>query len=253
MSSITDPKSFDDGYKIFKFAQALVDHPAAVKLATSNVLTEFAEDNVVYLELRSTPRNCAGKMTKKEYVESIVQSIKGQSAIKATLLVSIDRRKSIEEANENVNLAIELRNKYPDVIVGVDLSGDARVNNLKEYYPSLIKAKENGLKVALHFAEENNPSEIEFVLNSCSTGTFKPDRVGHCTHVIPDFLSSFADLKIPSEICLSSNGQAHHMFSQFLNVRKISFVFYARYKFSIEIKIANITCYHNRKRHFAAF
>ena len=207
MSSITDPKSFDDGYKIFKFAQALVDHPAAVKLATSNVLTDFAEDNVVYLELRSTPRNCAGKMTKKEYVESIVQSIKGQSDIKATLLVSIDRRKSIEEANENVNLAIELRNKYPDVIVGVDLSGDARVNSLKEYYPSLLKAKENGLKVALHFAEENNPSEIEFVLNSCSTGTFKPDRVGHCTHVNPDFLSQFADLKIPSEICLSSNGQ----------------------------------------------
>ena len=89
MSSITDPKSFDDGYKIFKFAQALVDHPAAVKLATSNVLTDFAEDNVVYLELRSTPRNCAGKMTKKEYVESIVQSIKGQSYIKAALLVSI--------------------------------------------------------------------------------------------------------------------------------------------------------------------
>ena len=115
-------------------------------------------------------------------------------------------------------MAIELRNKYPDVIVGVDLSGDARVNSLKEYYPSLQKAKENGLKVALHFAEENNPSEIEFVLNSCSTGTFKPDRVGHCTHVIPDFLSKFVDLKIPSEICLSSNGQAHHMFSQFLNL-----------------------------------
>ena len=119
-------------------------------------------------------------------------------------------------------MAIELRNKYPDVIVGVDLSGDARVNSLKEYYPSLQKAKENGLKVALHFAEENDPLEIEFVLNSCSTGTFKPDRVGHCTHVIPDFLSQFADLKIPSEICLSSNGQAHHMFSQFLNVRFFS-------------------------------
>ena len=89
VSSITDPKSFDDGYAIFKFAQALVDHPAAVKLATSNVLKEFAEDNVVYIELRSTPRDCAAKMTKKEYIESIVQSIKGQRDIKATLLVSI--------------------------------------------------------------------------------------------------------------------------------------------------------------------
>ena len=138
------------------------------------------------------------------------------------------------------------------MIVGVDLSGDARVNSLKEYYPSLQKAKENGLKVALHFAEENNPSEIEFVLNSCTTGTFKPDRVGHCTHVIPDFLSKFVDLKIPSEICLSSNGQAHHMFSQFLNLRNFFTKFYlfcfsTKQKFSNKIKNANIAVYHNSK------
>ena len=197
-----DPKSFDDGYAIFKFAQALVDHPDAVKLATTNVLKEFADDNVVYLELRSTPRAIDGKMTKKEYVEAIVDSIKGQDQVKATLLVSIDRRKSTEEAEENVKLAIELRNIYPDVIVGVDLSGDARVNDLKDYYPYLQMAKENDLKVSLHFAEENNHSEIEFVLNFA---TFKPDRVGHCTFVSPDFVKLFADQNIPSEICLTSN------------------------------------------------
>ena len=60
VSDITiDPKNFDDGYAIFKFAQALVDHPAAVRLAATNVLKEFADDNVIYLELRSTPRDCA--------------------------------------------------------------------------------------------------------------------------------------------------------------------------------------------------
>lgn len=198
-----DPRSFDDGYAIFKFAQALVDHPAAVKLATMHVLKEFADDNVVYLELRSTPRHCESKMTKKEYIEAIVESIKSQKDITTTLLVSIDRRKTVDEANENVNLAIELRTKYPDVIVGVDLSGDARINDLQDYYPSLKRAKENGLKVSLHFAEENNHKEIEFVLN-CDA--FKPDRVGHCTYVAqPKFLSQFCDQKIPSEICLTSN------------------------------------------------
>ena len=103
---------------------------------------------------------------------------------------------------EKSYLNTTLSQKHPDVIVGVDLSGDARVNTLKDYYPSLIKAKEKGLKVALHFAEENNEAEIDFVLD-CEV--FKPDRVGHCTFVTSKFLTKFVELKIPSEICLSSN------------------------------------------------
>ena len=37
-----------------------VDHPDAVKLAAKNVLNEFCEENVAYVELRSTPRTCPG-------------------------------------------------------------------------------------------------------------------------------------------------------------------------------------------------
>ena len=51
-------------------------------------------------------------------------------------------------------------------------------------------------------------------------------------------------------------GQAHHMFSRFLNLRKnfmkfSVFCFSTRQKFSIEIKNADITFYDFRKRHFA--
>lgn len=196
-----DPKSFDDGYAIFKCAQALVDHPEAVKLATSSVLKEFSEENVIYIELRSTPRHCEEKMTKRQYIEAMIMAIKEQNDITAKILISVDRRKSVDEANENVSLALEFHQEYPDIVVGVDLSGDARVNKLQDFYPVLIKAKEKGLKIAMHFAEENNPSEIDFVL---SEATFKPDRLGHCTHVYP-FWSKFVELQIPTEICLTSN------------------------------------------------
>ena len=51
-------------------------------------------------------------------------------------------------------------------------------------------------------------------------------------------------------------GRAHHMFSQILKLRIYEFIFaiffFFFYKFSIEIKNANITAYHNRKWHFAA-
>ena len=82
-----DPVGFDDGYAIFKCAQALVDHPEAVKLAASNVLREFAEDNVKYLELRSTPRECPGKMTKREYLMSIIGKFFFNLLITFTIMV----------------------------------------------------------------------------------------------------------------------------------------------------------------------
>ena len=219
-----DPKGFDDGYAIFKCAQALVDHPEAVKLAARSVLREFAEDNVKYVELRSTPRDCPGKMTKREYLLAIIEAIEDQSDIKAALLVSIDRRKSVEEADENVELALSLKKEFPTVVVGIDLSGDARVNQLQDYIGALQKAQDQDLKVSLHFAEVKNDKEIEFVLNHCS---FKPDRVGHCTFIhhstavgmSESIWKKFCDWNIPSEICLTSNVkcrsvesyQSHHL------------------------------------------
>ena len=55
-------------------------------------------------------------------------------------------------------------------------------------------------------------------------------------------------------------GQAHHMFSRFLNLQIYDFVsqiflcyvFLQWEKFSIEIKNANVTVNHNRKRHSAS-
>ena len=44
-----------------------VDHPDAVKLAAKNVLNEFCEENVAYVELRSTPRTCPGLSFAQHY------------------------------------------------------------------------------------------------------------------------------------------------------------------------------------------
>ncbi|VDM65312.1 unnamed protein product [Strongylus vulgaris] len=96
-------------------------------MATVDVIREFAEDGVVYLELRSTPKNTA-EMPRKEYVEAIVEDIiyyffclhsdlsiiasigilEGSRIhnLVAKLLLSIDRRQSVEEAEHTVAMAI---------------------------------------------------------------------------------------------------------------------------------------------------
>ena len=42
-------------------------------------------------------------------------------------LLSIDRRQSVSEAEDTVELAIEYKDKYDGLVVGVDLSGDPKV------------------------------------------------------------------------------------------------------------------------------
>lgn len=73
-NTFSESDDLDKCFDKFKFAHELVDSVAAVKLAVSCVIDEFSSENVIYLELRSTPRETK-TMSKEEYLEAIVGSI----------------------------------------------------------------------------------------------------------------------------------------------------------------------------------
>jgi hypothetical protein len=60
---------------MFGIAHSLTTTPAAVYKATQDVIKEFADDGVLYVELRSTPRNVPGVMSKAEYIQGMVDAI----------------------------------------------------------------------------------------------------------------------------------------------------------------------------------
>lgn len=62
-------------FKRFEIAHALTITPKAVFTATCDVIREFHEDNVIYLELRSTPRAVEGSMTEKDYLEAMIKAL----------------------------------------------------------------------------------------------------------------------------------------------------------------------------------
>jgi adenosine deaminase len=72
--NFTKFRSLSECFDVFRIAHDLVDSVDAVKLAARCVIQEFADDNVVYLELRSTPRASA-TMTKAEYLQAVVDTI----------------------------------------------------------------------------------------------------------------------------------------------------------------------------------
>lgn len=69
------------------------------------------------------------------------------------LLLSIDRRQGEAVAEHTLKLALDTRVKHPDLVVGLDLSGDPTAGAFANFLPTLLKAKQNGLGVVLHCGE----------------------------------------------------------------------------------------------------
>ncbi|XP_076640901.1 adenosine deaminase-like protein [Halictus rubicundus] len=201
--------SLGECFKVFDVAHSLTTTPEAVFQSTRDVIKEFREDNVIYLELRSTPRSINGKMTKREYIDAIIRAFKSCKKdfpdITVKLLVSINRKQGYRAAEENIELAINYFKKHSRYVVGLDLSGDPMAGDT--FLELLKKARNVGLKIAAHCAEISNELEAKDILE------FKPDRLGHCTCIHPNLQGSdklfnmLIESKIPVELCLTSNVQ----------------------------------------------
>ena len=203
--------STENAFKVFPIIQKLTDHPKAIKTATQSVIRDFSNENVRYLELRSTPRNVNGKMTKHEYVQAIIDGIiscqQSNSLIKVKLLLSVDRSQTLSSAKETVALCQAFQKLYPNIIVGIDLSGDPEKGDVLPLLDVLsVAKKESNLKFSFHLAEiPGVDSETEVLLN------FLPDRIGHGTFIHPDCGGSeylydiLRNKNIPVEVCLTSN------------------------------------------------
>jgi adenosine deaminase len=176
--------------------------------STKAVLRDFQDDGVVYVELRTTPRAIPGEnVTKQDYVATILDILKAHNdnannTMRAFLILSIDRRNTIAEAEEVVNLAI----KYQSAgVVAVDLCGDPEKGDIRIFGDSFARAKAAGLKTTLHFAEsENSSSDLELQ----TLLSWQPDRLGHVIHVKEEFRKIIEQHGIGVELCLSCNVHA---------------------------------------------
>ncbi|XP_037030410.1 adenosine deaminase-like protein [Bradysia coprophila] len=199
----SDPVNLKACFSKFKYAHELTQTVEAVSLATVMVIETFSKENVIYLELRTTPRPLQKATTCEDYLRAVISSIiecrTKYPQILVKLLPSIDRGKGSNIAKENLDIVIKMRREYPDIICGVDFSGSPTDGNFNDYKIILEKARSNGLKLALHCGEVENPMEIREMLQ------FGMDRLGHGTFIKGEEFKLLKSLKIPVECCLTSN------------------------------------------------
>ncbi|ESO90600.1 hypothetical protein LOTGIDRAFT_178823 [Lottia gigantea] len=206
-----ETNSLDNNFDLYRLAQKVFDDEYAIYKLSYDVIHEFSDDNVKYLELRSTPKEISSTgMTRRLYIETMIKAVKACEKegldILVKILPSIDRRLGVDVANITVDLAKELSDKYPGYIPGIDFSGDPKVLDAVEYIPVFNRARELGLKLALHLAEIPNHEETLRVLKEST-----PDRIGHGSFIHSEFpgLEDLKEIvikrKIPIELCLTSN------------------------------------------------
>uniref|UniRef100_A0A4Y0BK41 Adenosine deaminase-like protein n=1 Tax=Anopheles funestus TaxID=62324 RepID=A0A4Y0BK41_ANOFN len=208
--------TLEECFKKFQYAHDLTDRSEALERATQRVIEDFANDNVIYLELRTTPK-CTAQMSKREYLTTVLEVIRktstNQTGIIVKLLPSIDRSKGVLEAMQNVDLAIELSSLFPGTIPGFDLSGNPFGTQFADFVPALEKARKHGFRLALHCGEFEDVQEVKQMF------ALGVDRIGHGTFIDGENLAFASKHKIPFECCLTSNVkcktvpsyEAHHV------------------------------------------
>lgn len=215
-------RTMDECFQVFKVIHQLVDTEEDILMVAKDVIKEFADDGVKYLELRSTPREeKTSGLTKRRYVETVIEAIrqcKNEGVdTEVRFLVAVDRRNGPGVAMETVKLAEEFMLSTDGLVVGLDLSGDPTVGHGRDLLPALQKAKNSGLKLALHLSEV--PSQLE---ESELLLDIPPDRIGHGTFLHPEvggsqsLVDKIRKHNIPLELCLTSNvkGQTVPDYSQ---------------------------------------
>ncbi|CAN6206362.1 unnamed protein product [Urochloa humidicola] len=222
-------RSLPECFKLFDLFHILTtDHDTVTRIA-KEVVEDFAAENVVYLEIRTTPKNNEAKgMTKRSYMNAVIKGLKAVEAVDVVLfdsksrtnhtltctptieldgdtkkkriyvrlLLSIDRRETTLAALDTVNLALEMKDQG---VIGIDLSGNPVVGEWETYLPALQHAKELGIPITIHCGEVANRKEIQAVLDFC------PQRLGHVCCLNDVEWKKLKSLMIPVEICLTSN------------------------------------------------
>lgn len=128
------------------------------------------------------------------------------------LVISVDRAGTVEQADENINLAIELFEKQQSLppsqskyIVGVELGGNPTRNSFTIFEASFERARSAGLHVAIHIGEVPMKPHDEKYNEALAVINFRPDRLGHALTLSTSLIQLLEKNPIPIECCPTSN------------------------------------------------
>ncbi len=226
----------DDFLATYYKVPAQVKTPDHFRRASRAIVQQAANENVQYLEIRSSILSKGGA-TPQDIVEAIEAGIKEGQAwarqargidMNVGLIVLAQRAGTPEQSLESAKLAVELAKRPGSLIRGFDLAGSEGQHTVLKHAEALRYVKRHGMKLTVHAGETPNSQGMSGVDSIKAARKLGADRIGHGLQLIndPKLMDQFVKKKIPVEICPWSNvqinavqGFENHPLPQFLQNR----------------------------------
>lgn len=187
--------------------------PSDFDILFGDMRNYLVDNNIVYAETFISPTSfIRNGLDFEQIIERVVKSIrliKKNDDIVIKLIIDMSRTFGSENAMNNLNIALKLKDKYKEII-GVGLGGDENKGPAGNFVKVFEKARLSNLKVVAHAGEADGPESVWDTIN-----LLKAERIGHGISSIYDdkLVKYLAENDIPLEICPTSNIFTKHYFS----------------------------------------
>ncbi len=122
--------------KIFKYAFSylpkVIKTEDDLKFLIDTVFGNFHQDNVVYLEIRSSPKKMENSSYLRYFEILIEKMIEWKDRMEVKFVVSVNRSYKPDIYFDILKIIQSIEN-FKDFIVGIDFSGDVRKNKFNQY------------------------------------------------------------------------------------------------------------------------
>jgi adenosine deaminase len=196
--------SLADYLEAFAITTSVMQTRAALGRIAAELLEDVSADGLRYVEIRFMPElHTLQGLSGQEVMEAVLDGLRLgnlRHGVNWGLIVCSMRHVAPEVTGRMIDLALAYRKHG---VVAVDLAGDDNIRAL-EHAPHFRRAKEGGLHVTIHAAEEGPPLRAREAVE-----LFGAERIGHGVTLKSDSntLNMLIERGIGIEACLTSNIQ----------------------------------------------
>lgn len=206
-------KNYEEYFKPWEILNSLFVSVQATREIILEVVRRAAEDNVIYVELRVSPRGFLGNQGRfgfEEFIDAVSASVAEAEARFGTIarcILGVSRHLfgPIRPDTRNRMLAriVSLISGYrPQCFVGIDLNGDEIAADAEQFEVFFRIARRKGFSATVHAGECGPSSNVEYAVKGLHAM-----RIGHGVAAAgdPALLSLLAAQRCALEICPTSN------------------------------------------------
>ncbi len=199
--------SLDSFLEVFWLVQSLLADPDDWARAAHESIIDAAPHGLRHREMFFTPaRHLAAGQTLAGIVEGLSRGIERAEAdtgVSCMLICDIDRSFGPGPAGELVDAAIELRRRGAgERLIGIGMDSTERGVDPRDFAEAFARARSAGFHVTAHAGEDTGPDNVATALDALGI-----ERIDHGLAVMddPDLTARLAELRVPLDVCPSSN------------------------------------------------